>query len=93
MGWGGTVTAMIHSIKMNRALAHKKKSLRQKYKEYEVAKNKESLHFGGVMSPEDKIQFKKYLAKNKRKSFIQIIVVFSIMAVALGSFLIWISTA
>lgn len=89
MGGGGSASAMNSSIKMNRALAHRKKSLRQKYREYEIANNKDPLSYKGIMSPEDRERFKLHLIRNKRKSFIQIVVVISIMVVTSATLLIW----
>ena len=54
MGFGESIAAMASSIKGNHALAQRKKSPRQKYREFEVAANKQSLDYKSSMSAEDK---------------------------------------
>ncbi|MFT6244420.1 MAG: Flp pilus assembly protein TadB [Salibacteraceae bacterium] len=81
MGFGGSVAAMISSIKYNRSIGHRKKSLRDKYKEFEVAQNKKPLEYKSTMSAEDKKAFRVKLIKDKRQSTIQISVIASIIVI------------
>lgn len=91
MGFGGTVATMIASIKGNRALAHKKKSLREIAKEYTPAKNKDPLHYENNFSSEERKMFRLKLIRKKRQSKIQIILVLSLLVVACVSIIISLS--
>jgi hypothetical protein len=55
--------------------------MRDKYKEFEVAKNKKPLEYKSTMSAEDKKAFRAKLIKDKRQSTIQISVIASIIVI------------
>jgi hypothetical protein len=93
MSFGGSVASMISSIKYNRGIGHRKKSLRDKYKEFEVAQNKKPLEYQSTMSAEDKKAFRAKLIKDKRQSTIQISIIASIILICCISFLVIISIA
>ncbi|MFT6503982.1 MAG: hypothetical protein ACJASQ_004122 [Crocinitomicaceae bacterium] len=91
MGYGGFVSGMISSLKNNRLMHYEKKSMRDKYKEFEVAQNKKPLEYQNTLSTEDKKAFRAKLIKDKRQSTIQISIIISIILIGCISFLVLLS--
>lgn len=70
---------------------YEKKSIRDKYKEFEVAQNKKPLEYQNTLSAEDKKAFRVKLIKDKRQSRIQISIIISIILIGCISFLVLLS--
>lgn len=91
MSYGGFVSGMISTLKNNRKMSYDKKSLRDKYKEFEVAQNKKPLEYKSSMSPEDKKAFRAKLVERKRRGNIQVGIFLSLLFLVCVSIIIMIS--
>ena len=88
MGGGGSISGMISSIKGNRKLTHKKKSLRDIAKDWKPTYNKKALLYRNTMTPDDYAVFKQNLIKRRERGKKQFIILISFMTLTLITALI-----
>ena len=92
MGSGGSVAAMISSIRYNRALGKRSKPMKERMGPYRwKLTRKEPLRYKNTMSSIERQEFRNKLILKKRKHQIQIVVVFLIMFISVIVGVIWLS--
>lgn len=92
MSWGGSVSAMISSIKMNRALGKKSKPMKERMEPYKTVYNKKALRYRNSMSIEEYKIFKEKLIQKRKRGRNQLIAVVSILVVLSVVSILWASS-